>query len=331
MEPTKLDDASLPACLRRLGLVSTGEAVAVIGAGDGNINWVRRVRAGDRCLVVKQARPALERFPEYRAPTERIVCEARYYETVRALDDARVCPAVVRFDESLRLLVLEDVTGAERLDAALARGIDPAPAAVRLARFLGRVHAATADDAALAARFPNDGMRRLHGDHIFDLPYRENEFPLPPAVRARAESIWREGRVAAIASEAYEHYLAPTGALVHADVQSSNVLLAGDRVVLLDAEIAHAGDAAFDLGTLFAHCWIPAVARGDASAAAPAVAAALQTYRGANPAFDGSAEQRAGRYAALEMLRRTIGAARVAAVADEAASLRVIDFAISQL
>jgi 5-methylthioribose kinase len=97
--------------------------------------------------------------------------------------------------------------------------------------------------------------------------------------------------------------------------------------VLLDAEIAHVGDPAFDLGTLFAHLWLPAVARGAARDAESAVARAGAAYTEANPRDGADLQVCADRYAALEMARRTIGAARVAAVADAAASLRVLDFA----
>jgi S-methyl-5-thioribose kinase len=322
-----LDDVNLSDYLRGIGLLGRDETAQIEPAGDGNINWVRRVRARDRSFIVKQARLHLERFPEYEAPTERIVCEARYYETVRALDRDGVCPALLHFDPDACVLVLEDLGDAPRLEAVLARGDDARDVATRLARFLGLVHAATAGDASLAAHFPNDGMRRLHGDHIFTLPFAPNEFPLAAPVRARAEAIWRDGRIAAVARDAYAEYLDRADALVHADVQATNVLVAPRGAVLLDAEIAHAGDPAFDLGTLFAHLWLPAVARGRASDADAAIRAARTAYTSANAKL----EARARRYAAIELLRRTIGAARVAAVADPAASLRVVDFAIDLL
>jgi 5-methylthioribose kinase len=328
-DPAPLDERSLPDYLRSLGILGAREPARVEPAGDGNINWVRRVRAPGRSWVVKQARPALERFPQYRAPTERIVCEARWLETVRPLDRERVCPDVVAFDEAARVLVLEDLGDAPRLDAWLAGGRDAREPAARLARFLGAVHAATRDP-ALAARFANDAMQRLHGDHVFDLPFRENDFPLPPAVRARAEALWRDGAVAAIAAAAYRRYREPRGALVHGDVQAGNVLLAPRGAVLLDAEIAHVGDPAFDLGTLLAHLWLPAAARGEPGAAEPAVAAAWSAYQAAGGAPPSVADD-ARRYAAIEMLRRTLGAARVPAVAAPGASLAVLDFAQSLL
>ena len=330
-EPTPLDERTLPDYLRGLGLLGSTESVRVEPAGDGNINWVRRVRAGDRSWVVKQARPALERFPQYRASTIRIACEARWLETVRPLDRERVCPGVVVFDEAARTLVLEDLGDVPKLDAVLARRSgEGRDAAVRLGGFLGAVHAATGGDDTLAPRFPNGEMQRLHGDHIFDLPFRENDFPLAPPVRARAEEIWHKGDVAAQAAAAYRRYLEPHGALVHGDVQAGNVLLAPRGAVLLDAEIAHVGDPAFDLGMLFAHCWLPVAARGAADAAEPAVSAAWQAYAdrsGAPP------ERRieANRYAGIELLRRTLGAARVPAVEGSDASLAVIDFALTLL
>ncbi len=328
-EAARLDEASLPDYLRRLGLVERGDAVAVEPAGDGNINWVRRARSGGRSWVVKQARPALERFPEYEVTTDRILFEARWLATVRRFDLEGVCPAVVRFDPEARVLVLEDLGGAPRLDRVLAEGGDGAAPARRLGHFLGAVHAATGDP-SLAAHFANDEMRRLHGDHIFALPFHPNEFPLPPPLRARAEALWRDTAIVEIADAAYRRYLEPRGALVHGDVQAGNVLLGPAGAVLLDAEIAHVGDPAFDLGTLMAHLWLPAVARGRPDDATPAVEAAWRAYAEASGAI---LERRAAaeRYAALEMLRRTLGAARVEVALAPAAGLAVVDFATRRL
>jgi 5-methylthioribose kinase len=326
-EGLHLDERNLPDYLRRLGLAGGGETIRVEPAGDGNINWVRRVRTRHGSFVVKQARAALERFPQYHASTERIACEARWLELARAHDREGVCPGVLRFDAESHVLVLEDLGDAPRLDQALAAGGDARAAARRVARLLGAVHAATPDP-ALAARFPNDEMRRLHGDHIFRLPLRENDFPLPPPVRARAEALWRDAELVALADEAYRRYLEPDGALVHGDVQAANVLLPPRGAVLLDAEIAHVGDPAFDVGQLVAHLWLPAAARGAPERARAAVEAAFEAH-GATAAPEPGLRRRALRYAAFELLRRSVGAARVPAVAAPEAALAVVDFALA--
>ena len=298
---------------------------------------------------MKQARPALERFPEYEVSTERIVFEARFYESVARFDRDAVCPRVLAFDPEQCVLVLEDLGDAERLDAALARGADVSAAAATLARFLARVHAGTRDP-ALAALFANDEMRRLHGDHIFLLPYRENDFPLSPAVAELAREVRADADLVARIDAAYARYLEPVGALVHGDVQAANVLLAERGPVLLDAEISHVGDPAFDLGQLLAHLLLPAAARGEAESADATLRETWAAYRDTrgdaggdtrrDPSGDATAEARreplgadslladAARYAGIELLRRTLGAARVPAVAEDAASLAVVDAGI---
>lgn len=325
-DPIALDDASLPAYLRARGLVSGPAAVVVEPAGDGNINWVRRARQGPRSWIVKQARSALERFPEYRASTERIVFEERWFAIARPLDARGVCPRVLDFDAGRRVLVLEDLVDAERLDHALLRGADASAVLRDVAALLGTVHAATRDP-TLAKRFANHDMRRLHGEHVFVLPFAANDFPLEPALRARATRVWQDGALRAAAAAAYRRYGEPRGALLHADPQAGNVLIRPDgRAKLLDAEIAHVGDPAFDVGVLLAHVLLPALARGELAHGAAAAADAWSAYdaahgTGAPPFAD------VARHAAIEVLRRTIGAARVAAVADTATAIAAVDLA----
>lgn len=321
----ELNAGNLPDYLRNIGfLCREGDApVAVEEVGDGNINWVRRVRRGADSWVVKQARPALERFPEYRASTRRIVLEARFYETVAPFDAAGVCPRVLHFDPEQRVLLLEDLGDAERLDAALARGADVGTAATLLARFLGAVHRGT-DDGALAQRFANDEMRRLHGDHIFLLPFRENDFPLSERVAARAAELQADAPLLRTLDAAYARYLEPRGCLLHGDVQPANVLLPATGPKLLDAEIAHVGDPAFDVGQLVGHLLLPAAARGEPDAAGPVIAAVWRAYASAWNDAPPFAFADAARYGGIELLRRTLGAARVPAVASDAASLAVV-------
>jgi len=331
-EQLRLTDSNLPDFLRALGFVGADETVSVEKAGDGNINWVRRARLADgRSWIVKQARPALERFPEYQADPRRIVFEARYFELAAERAGALhagICPEILHFDERERVLILEDLGTAERLDTRLARGFDARATGAALAGFLAAVHRATTDP-GLAERFDNHGMRRLHGDHIFVLPFGDEDFGLAAEVEARTAGL-RTPDFRAIAQAAYDRYLEPRGALVHGDVQAANVLLPPDGPKLLDAEIAHVGDPAFDVGTLIAHLALPAVARGSVTEALPAVDATWRAYLAEHGA-DAPTFSDVARYAGLEVLRRTIGAARVAAVESLDASLATIDWGERQV
>ncbi len=327
---TRLTERNLPEYLRKVGLGEAGEKLAVEAAGEGNINWVRRARAaGGRSWVVKQARPSLERFPEYSAPTRRSAFEALYYETVAPFDAGAVSPRIHHFDPAESVLVLEDLGAAPRLDEAARRGDDLGPALRALGAFLGAVHAGTRGEAArrLAPHFGNGEMQRLHGDHVFHLPYRPNDFPLSDAVAARARSVWGDAALVREIDAAYARYLEPRGALVHGDVQPGNILLAARGPVLLDAEIAHVGDPAFDVGTLIGHLML--LAGDDGAAARPGVGALWTAYADAHGAAGLTAFASAARYAGIEMLRRTLGAARVAAVERDEVALAVVDTGIA--
>ena len=84
------------------------------------------------------------------------------------------------------------------------------------------------------------------------------------------------------------------------------------------------GDPAFDLGQLFAHLLLPSVARRRTEAVADTVRSAWRGYRETS----GAGAERladAARYAGVELLRRTIGAARVPDVAGDGPALAVID------
>ena len=321
----RLDDATLPDYLRELGLLGASESARVEPAGDGNINWVRRVRHLGGSFVVKQARPALERFPEYTAPTERIEVEARYYERVVPLDADGVTPRVLAFDAEHKVLLLEDLGDARRLDAALAEDADLAAPARVIARFLGTVHAATRDEPGLAERFANAGMQRLHGEHVFRLPFHGDGFPLDPPLAERAAALRGDAALVARIDSAFARFLEPRGCLVHGDVQATNILLSRSGPRLIDAEIAHSGDGAFDVGQLFAHLALPLAARGALASAEPLLSATWDAYREAHGAAGLAALESVACYAGIEMLRRTLGAARVPAVAEPGAALAVLE------
>ena len=65
------DLTSLQGYLVERGFAQAGETVIAELAGEGNMNCVIRVRLPDRSLILKQARPWVEKYPSIAAPVER--------------------------------------------------------------------------------------------------------------------------------------------------------------------------------------------------------------------------------------------------------------------
>ncbi len=322
-----LDDQNLADYLLAIGQVSPAERVRVLAAGDGNINFVRRLQVGERRLVVKQARPTLERFPEYRVTTERIVFEQRYGEVTAELapEAPALLPRLLHFDERNRVLVMEDLGDGPRLDESIRTGHLPLEGLGELGAFLGAVHAASRpQSAALRERFANHEMQRLHGEHIFTLPYQENDFPLSAELRSEADRVLERSGLRKRIRELGEHYYADGEVLVHGDVQAGNLLVQGERLRLLDAEIAHLGYPAFDLGTALAHLWVHVplgLAAADPQPGARALRKAYLAAGGRPEDLD-----RAPGYAGVEIMRRSIGAARLGFLSGDREAAAALSF-----
>jgi 5-methylthioribose kinase len=324
-----LDDDNLLEYLAGVGFAGSeaGFQPRVEAAGQGNINFVRRVRLErQRSVIVKHARPTLERFPQYRATTERLAFEHRYARSVeQMLSDREPVPArIFHFDPVQHVLVLEDLGDAPQLGSALDAHRPPLAALRQLGNFLARVHTRSAARAAeLSPEFENREMQELHGEHIFALPFEPDAFPLPAKTRATADRLLSDAQLRDRIAALREIYYETREALVHADVQSSNVLLQGERPRLLDHELAHFGDPAFDVGTVLAHVNFHIAVEPDYAPFRAAADALLEGY-----AEGGGSEAvlaRAPGHAGVEMLRRTIGAARLPLAEAPSRAQRVLE------
>jgi 5-methylthioribose kinase len=240
--------------------------------------------AGGR-WVAKSARQRLDVQAEWLADPRRAHREGVILRALGgSLGPVRV-PGVYRMHDAPPILELE--------------WIGPPAVSWKAELLAGRVDLAVV--AALAA-----GMAVLH------------ERPAPaelagPEGRALFDSLRLDPYYRQVAADRPEHadaltaLIADCGAvrparLVHGDFTPKNVLVTAGAPVLLDWEVIHAGDPAFDLGMLAAHlllksCLIPALG--------PAARTLARSYRGpADPAL-------AVRHAGAIMLARLWGKSRV--------------------
>jgi len=237
--------ATAAAYLRDRGLEPGPDATAE-RLGGGVSNRVVRV-SGERSFVLKQPLPNLAVEDDWPADVSRVHNEAaaaRAYADVVAtagLDDVRV-PAVLDENRADHVVVFDcapDDTAMWK-DQLLAGRVDPAVAR-SLGRLLGTAHRHTAGDGALRATFADE------------TPF--DQLRVDPYHRTVAE---RHPELADAIHEEADRVTGVDRTLVHGDFSPKNVLV-GEALWLLDFEVAHWGDPAFDTAFVLNHLHIKAV------------------------------------------------------------------------
>ncbi|MGH9093329.1 MAG: phosphotransferase family protein, partial [Acidimicrobiales bacterium] len=136
-----------------------------------------------------------------------------------------------------------------------------------------------------------DGPRRLFDDLRLDHFYR--------ATAARRPEL--ADLLGSLVRETAAH---PARHLVHGDLSPKNVLVAPGPPVLLDWEVVHAGDPAFDVGMLSAHLALKAL-RDQPAGGRAATVGALRAFW---DAYEGPADTgRSLRHTGAVMLARLFG------------------------
>ena len=84
--------------------------VSVEKPGDGNMNFVLRIKTNSTSIIIKQSRPWVEKYPQIVAPADRVGVEAKFYSEL-SIDNFFLpyCPKMLGFDRKNFLIALEDL------------------------------------------------------------------------------------------------------------------------------------------------------------------------------------------------------------------------------
>ncbi len=236
--------AAVVEALARMGLLGPAEAPRFARLTGGVSSDIWRVELARGPVCVKRALARLRVAADWHAPIERNAYEAAWMRHAAAiLPDA--VPALLGQDAQAGVLVMaylpEDRYRGWKTE--LLAGHAERRIAAGVGARLAKIHAGTADQPAIAERFPTD---RIFYDIRLE-PYLE------ATARAHPDR-----------ADALRHLIEVTAAtkhaLVHGDVSPKNILIGPDGPVFLDAECASYGDPAFDLAFCLNHLLLKCIA-----------------------------------------------------------------------
>ncbi len=231
------DTADIERALVGLGLVPAGAPLTFSRLTGGVSSDIWKVDLPSGSVCVKRALARLRVAADWQAPVERNAYEVAWMRTAaRIVPDA--LPAVRAASAEQGLFVMDYLPPAEypQWKGLLRDGQAHPATAAAVGDLLVRVHAATADDADLAARFPTDAIFHSIRLEPYLLATAQRHPDRAEALRALAQVTARTKR-----------------ALVHGDVSPKNILIGPHGPVFLDAECAWYGDPAFDVAFCLNH------------------------------------------------------------------------------
>ncbi len=305
--------------MRSLGWLDPDEHINAIGpAGEGNMNLTLRVRTDRRSVVLKQARPWVEKYDHIQAPWDRVLSERRFYERVAGIKGvADRMPALLGADDAARVLLVEDL--GESCDYTnLYAGAHLSPTDISdIVSYLGALHTRCGPpDPSLA----NRAMRALNHQHIYILPLSGNlNLPLDEyeqGLNRAAADLCNDEPLARATRQTGERYLADGQTLLHGDMYPGSWLRTDNGLRVIDPEFCFYGDAEFDAAITVAHL---VLARQD-----PAVIHGFVQAVSKNAPMDMGL---IARYAGIEVLRRLIGVAQLPIPKTRGARVRLLHLA----
>jgi 5-methylthioribose kinase len=237
--------ALLPRLFADAGIDAKGglEVIPLTGGVSSDIVRIRLADGRDFCA--KRALDQLKVAAEWKAPLERNHYEVAWLRRAGGIVPG-AAPKVFAEDREHGVALLEYLPSEDYVlwKTALLSGWTDADVAVSVARLLGRFHAATLNDAEVAAEFPTD--------HLIDAlrldPYLRFTAGRHPELSERMLAVLNTTATTKLA-------------LVHGDVSPKNILVSkrDGHPVLLDAECAWYGDPAFDTAFCLNHLVLKSV------------------------------------------------------------------------
>ena len=285
------------------------------------MNCTLRVVTSQRSIIVKQARPWVEKYPQFDAPWDRVLREMEFYALAAgSAPIAAGLPRMLHGDRLARVLVLEDL-GAGGDDTDLYRGAALSAGEVRtLAEWLSELHGTFRGPTLDRPGPANRDMRALNCQHIFFLPFQPGNGldldAITPGLGAVAARLQQDRALVGRAQQLAAVYLADGDCLLHGDYFPGSFLrtTAGPRII--DPEFAFFGHPEFDPALFLAHLQLagqPAAPAGEF----------LSHYR--RPlGFD---EARMRQLTGFEIIRRLIGYAQLPVAAGLAEKTRLLETA----
>ena len=240
------DPAALLPYLRAHGLIDPADTPRMRHLGGGVSNRIVLVEPADRAaFVLKQALEKLRVASDWFGSPSRIHCEAKGMRALRELAPEGTITALLFEDFKQHVIALSAVPMPHTSWKEMLLASSPRQRHFEMfGEILGEIHARSCNNAKLASTF--------HDRSNFE------SLRLEPYYRFSAEQM---PAAAGFLHALIQDTLSQRVCLVHGDFSPKNIIVHAGKFVLIDHEVIHYGDPAFDVGFALTHLLAKALHR----------------------------------------------------------------------
>ena len=249
-----------------------GEQLISSDIADGNVNLVFRVSSKSdpkaRSILVKQALPHARKYPDFKMPLER----ARLEFDVLTLEHKycpELVPTPYHFDGSLFVNVMEDLNRHIIMRGGIMSQTVYESFGSHIGHFLAKtlfytsdLFLSSAEKKALVPRFLNPVLTKVSEDLCLTFPYvphPSNKFPdeIVSDVAALHGNLALCERVLGLKSR----FMRDAEALIHGDLHTGSIMVNAQETKVIDPEFAFYGPIGYDIGNVIGNLIIGHVAQ----------------------------------------------------------------------
>lgn len=247
----------------RLDYFDSGAKLDCSEIGDGNLNYVFRVReeTTGKSLIIKQAGPVARISDEFVVSTDRNRIETEALRLQHKLAPGLV-PEVYGYDPVLNCCVMEDLSEYRIMRSALMEYRKFPRFADDIATFLVRTLLLTSDvvlnhkeKKELQKKFVNPDLCEITEDLVYTEPFYDcpRNLVFPPVQSFVREQIWGDNRLQLETAKLKFEFMNHSQSLLHGDLHTGSIFVKEDSTKVIDPEFAFFGPAGYDLGNVVAH------------------------------------------------------------------------------
>lgn len=231
--------------------------------GDGNINYVFRVKTADdsKSIIIKHA-DAFVRSSGNRSSTDRNRIEAEILKIQRELSPEHV-PEVYLYDPAMCCIVMQDIGDHENMRYAMLSHKTFPKLAEDMAVFCAKTLIGTTDlilsrsqKKTNTGSFINPAMCDISERLVFQNPYTDaqhNNNLFKGNEQFLRRELYEDAALKLEAAKLKFAFQTKAQSLVHGDLHSGSIFVRRDSTMVLDPEFAFYGPAGYDTGNVIAH------------------------------------------------------------------------------